>query len=223
VSGFSWVGSPAATELEQATLDWVASLLGLPDAFSHRRSGDVGGGVIQGTASEAVLVTLLAARARVLGPPPAMGGAEQGGGGAEPGGPSWGAGDGPRLVAYASAQAHSCVRKACMVAGVEHFREVPVREADAWGMQAADLRSLMAADRDRGLLPAFVCATFGTTGTSAVDDVAGVARVAREFGAWVHVDAAYAGAALMLPEVREATAGALGGLEGVDSFDFNPQ
>jgi len=207
VIGFNWLASPAATELEQSVLDWLAQLIGLPDAFLSR-SGK-GGGVIQGTASEAALVALLAARARITGAPPASPGAQ-----ADAGSP----GDEWRLVAYASDQAHSCVRKACMVAGVRHFRAVHTRAEDHHCMRADDLAAAVKEDLERGLIPAFVCASLGTTSSAAVDDIAGLARVAQEHGMWLHVDAAYAGAAMVLPEMRHH----MKGVELADSFDFNP-
>lgn len=205
VIGFSWIGSPAATELEQVAMDMLASLIGLPDTFKCRcvalaplqsaetpsrvvtslprsasspspRSSGTGGGVIQGTASEAALVAMLAARARILGPPPAS----------SPEAPpetlrdiTLGGSRELALVAYASDQAHSCVRKACMVAGVRHYRSVPTREEDGWAMTGAALKRAVEADMARGLTPAFVCCTLGTTGCGSVDRIAECAEVAQ--------------------------------------------
>ncbi|GIL59409.1 hypothetical protein Vafri_14094 [Volvox africanus] len=113
--GFSWAASPVSTELEMAMMDWLAELCGLPASFRCNGGSGPGGGVIQGTASEAAVVALLAARARALR-------------GKSPG-------DKLKLVAYASDQAHSCFRKACMVVGIDHVRSLPTREEDNWELR----------------------------------------------------------------------------------------
>ncbi len=235
--GFSWASCPAGTELESIVLDWLADALALPAAFRTHHDGEEGGGargpgggVIQCTASDAVLVALLAAKARALG----------GWVAAAPGGGGGGAGDAAaalaatRLVAYTSDQAHSCVRKACMVAGIAHLRELPTREEDGWSLRAPALEAALAADAAAGLTPCFVVATIGTTATCAVDDVAGIgACLATSFpeeeggggggGApgrpWLHVDGAYAGTAAVCPEHRPQPAWA--GLSSADSFSTN--
>lgn len=201
--GFSWAASPACTELETITTDWLAELIGLPQDF---QSAGAGGGVIQGSASEATLVALLAARARALARLQSPDISDD----------SLAA----RLVVYASDQAHSSVRKAAMVAGVQPacFRAV----ASLPGSMAVSVEALQAAmaeDVAAGRVPCFVVATLGTTSSGAFDDLAGVVAAAREHAAWVHVDAAWAGSAFICPELR---AGRLDGVEGVDSFDFNP-
>ncbi|KXZ45278.1 hypothetical protein GPECTOR_56g374 [Gonium pectorale] len=208
--GFSWAASPVSTELEMAMMDWLAELCGLPAAFRCNGGAGPGGGVIQGTTSEAVLVALLAARARALR------GRVQA--------------DKLRLVAYSSDQAHSCFRKACMVAGVDHVRMLPTSAEHNWELQPEVLQAAIDADLAAGLLPCFVMATIGTTSSCAVDPVARLAPVAARrvsnglgraggCGAWLHVDAAYAGAAALLPEQRSAHFGDLG---AVDSYSFNP-
>jgi glutamate/tyrosine decarboxylase-like PLP-dependent enzyme len=178
-------------------MDWLAQLCGLPPAFLTA-SGGAGGGVIQGTSSEAVVVALLAARARSLRGRPAA--------------------DALRLVAYGSTQTHSCYQKACRIVGIQHTRTLPTRAEDGWALRAADLRAAMAADAAAGLIPCFLVATIGTTSSCAVDEVGPLAAVAGAFGAWTHVDAAYAGAASILPEQRPH----FEGLEAVDSYSFNP-
>jgi len=171
VQGMLWSTSPACTELETHVLDWLVEMLDLPDRF---RSDGRGGGVLQDTASSAVLCALLAARERCAGEP----------------------------VAYTSTQTHSSVEKAARIAGLgaEHLRAVAVD--DAFAMDPAALRAAMRADRDAGLAPAFVCATLGTTSSHAFDPVPAVAEVCAEFGAWLHVDAAHAGTAALCPEFR---------------------
>ncbi|KAK2077774.1 hypothetical protein QBZ16_004622 [Prototheca wickerhamii] len=196
IIGFSWNGSPAATELETVVLDWFARFLNLPDCFLSS-GGSGGGGVIQGSASEACLVALLAARTRALKQR-----------GAAPG----------SLVAYATDQSHSCVKKACMIAGVEHLRLVETRGADGWALDPATLEAAMTADEAAGLHPFFLNTLIGTTSTAAVDPVADVAAVAARHGAWTHVDAAYAGVFACLPEQH---AQHFQGLEAADSIATN--
>lgn len=203
VQGMLWSTSPACTELETRVLDWLAELVGLPEAFRSTAPG--GGGVIQGTASEAELVAMVAARERVRRT----------------------GGEGP-LVAYASTQAHSAFHKAAVVAGVarsvedqEHLRLV---ETDGgYALRPERLEEMIREDQAAGRRPFFVCATLGTTSSGAVDDLRAVEEVLERTGftaagGWLHVDAAWAGAALVCPEHR----GMLAGVERADSFAFNP-
>ncbi|GIM15937.1 hypothetical protein Vretimale_18591 [Volvox reticuliferus] len=197
--GFSWAASPVSTELEMAMMDWLAELCGLPASFRCNGGTGPGGGVIQGTASEAAVVALLAARARALrGKPP---------------------GDKLKLVAYASDQAHSCFRKACMVVGIDHIRSLPTRAVDNWELRPEVLQAAISADLSEGLIPCFVMATIGTTSSCAVDPVGRLAEVATSNDCWLHVDAAYAGSAAILPEQRVIH---FRGLDQVDSYSFNP-
>ena len=199
VQGMLWATSPAATELETHVLDWLAGLLGLPERF---RSSGAGGAVIQHSASDAALVALLAALHRASG------------GATERAGVSGG-----RYAVYTSQQTHSSVEKACRIAGLGSgaLRKVEVDPAT----QAAapeHLRGLLAADRDAGITPVLVVASVGTTGTGAVDPVAELAALAREYGAWLHVDAAWAGVAAVAPEFRWLN----DGLDLADSYCTNP-
>ncbi|HEX6643469.1 MAG TPA: pyridoxal-dependent decarboxylase, partial [Gemmatimonadales bacterium] len=189
----SWQTSPAATELEQVTMRWLRDLLGLPAEFT---------GVIQDTASSATLVALLSARERATGF-------------------AWGAGGPPAglaLAVYASGEAHSSVAKGVKLAGygAAMLRVVPVDEEFA--MRPDALAAAIEADVRAGIRPACVVATIGTTSSTAVDPVPAVADIARRHGAWLHVDAAYAGAAAMLPECRHH----FEGVELADSFVMNP-
>jgi len=207
VQGMLWATSPACTEVETRVLDWMAHAIGLPERFL---SSGPGGGVIQGTASEAVLVALVAARhrARLRG----MSGAP---------------------VVYASSQAHSSIVKAAVIAGVADdvrargglvgggVRLIPV-DADL-RMDPAALARAIDDDRAGGRLPLLACATVGTTGTMAIDDVEAAGRVCAERSVWLHVDAAMAGSACICPEHRVLLTGPGGtGLERVDSLCFNP-
>lgn len=196
VQGMLWVTSPACTELETHVLDWVVEMLGLPESF---RSGK-GGGVILDSASSAALTALVAARERATGYRTREEGIDG------------------RLVCYASNQAHSSVEKAMMVAGLgrEHLRLVDVDESFA--MRPDDLRRLIAEDVAAGLVPAFVVATIGTTSSTAMDPLPEIGAIAREFGAWFHVDGALAGTAAVCPEFRWIQ----NGLELADSYAFNP-
>lgn len=195
--GFSHQASPVGTEMEEVMLDWLAKACGLPTRF-HVGAPGPGGGVIQGTSSEAVLVALLAARARTMrGRPPE---------------------DALRLVAYASDQTHFCYDKACRIGAVRHVRHVATTLDADWALRADDLAHAMRRDVEDGLIPFFVVATVGTTATCAVDPIAAVVEVATMHSAYVHVDAAYAGSAALAPELRHLFAG----LEGVDSYSFNP-
>lgn len=192
VQGMLWATSPACTELETHVLDWMAELLDLPSRF--RSDGD-GGGVIEESASGATLCALLAARWRV-------------------------AGDGPftHLRAYTSTQAHSSIEKAVRIAGLapEQLRTVEVD--DAFAARPDALAAAMEADRAAGLTPFFVVANVGTTSSTAIDPVRALAGVCAPHGAWLHVDAAHAGSALVLPELRWIA----DGLDRADSVCMNP-
>ncbi|GJQ30754.1 MAG: pyridoxal-dependent decarboxylase [Phycisphaerae bacterium] len=222
VQGMLWATSPACTEVEMRVLDWMGEALGLPQAFLFRGGG---GGVIDGTASEAAVGALLAAKGRVLRALPREARREAA----------------TRLVVYASTQAHSSIQKAAMVAGIaldadDHDR-VRLIETDAvYAMRPDQLAEAMRADLAAGLRPCFVCASVGTTGSTAIDPVGEIARVMREVpndgaspthqpppsgregSVWLHVDAAHAGAACVCPEFRRLIAG----VEHADSFTFNP-
>jgi aromatic-L-amino-acid decarboxylase len=194
VQGMLWSTSPACTELETHVLDWMAELLGLPDRF--RSDGD-GGGVIEESASGATLCALLAARWRT-------------------------AGDGPftHLRAYTSSQAHSSIEKAVRIAGLapEQLRTLEVDEADGFALRPDVLAAAMAEDRAAGLTPFFVVANVGTTSSTAIDPVGALADACAAEGAWLHVDAAHAGSALVCPELRWI----VDGLDRADSFCMNP-
>ena len=199
VQGMLWATSPAATELETHVLDWLAELLDLPPAF---HSAGAGGGVIQSTASDAVLCAVLAAIHRASG------------------GRSEHVGVDPRRYAmYTSEQSHSSVEKACRLAGLgtDALRKVDVDPATL-AARPEHLRALIAADVAEGRQPLIVVASVGATGTGAVDPVPELAAIARAAGAWLHVDAAWAGVATVAPEFRWLNAG----LDLVDSYATNP-
>ncbi|XP_031342801.1 aromatic-L-amino-acid decarboxylase-like isoform X2 [Photinus pyralis] len=200
--GFNWITSPACTELEVVTMNWLGKLLGLPEDFLNSAEGP-GGGVIQGSASEATLVGLLAAKEKVVR---LLAKKE----------PSLSEGEiKTKLVAYTSDQANSSVEKAGILASVPmiHLPTGPD------GSLSGDvLRRAIAKDRASGLIPCYVVASLGTTGTCAFDNLEELAVVCKDEDIWLHVDAAYAGAAFVCPEYRHL----MKGIELCDSFNFNP-
>jgi len=198
VQGMSWVTSPACTELESLMLDWMVELLDLPPTF--RTDGGSGGGVIQGSASEATLVAIMAARWR------ATGGAVNRDGATE------------RLVAYATSQAHSSVEKGLRIAGIGTDRLRIVAHDSSFAMRPDALAELIEADQAAGLVPCFVCSTHGTTSSMAFDPTAELAPICADASAWLHVDAAMSGIAALAPEHRWVN----DGLAGADSYCTNP-
>ena len=198
VQGMSWVTSPACTEVETLMMDWMQELLGLPDAF--RSNSATGGGVIHGSASEATLTSILAARWR------ATGGAVNTDG------------DTTHLVAYATSQAHSSIEKGLRIAGIGTTRLRVVSHDASFAMVPADLERLLVADREAGLTPFWVCATRGTTSSMAFDPLPEIGAIARREGLWLHVDAAMSGIAALAPEQRWVN----DGMHFADSYCTNP-
>ncbi len=190
VQGMLWSTSPAATEIESKVLDWLVDLMDLPQDW---KSTGPGGGVIQMSASDATHAVLVVARHRTR----VTAAAED-------------------MVVYGSSQAHSSVEKGCTIAGIGHFRVVDVD--DEFAMDVDSLRRLIEADVKAGLTPIAVVSVIGTTATTAVDPVGEVSVVAKDYGLWHHVDAAYAGTAMLAPEFRYHQAG----VASVDSYSFNP-
>jgi aromatic-L-amino-acid/L-tryptophan decarboxylase len=192
--GMLWSTSPAVTEVEQVLLDGFAGALGLADEFTF---GGGGGGCIQDSASSASLVALLAALHRTSGG-------------------SWrDTGVDGRERVYLTAETHSSVAKAARVAGLgSGALHVVEPSPGRFDMSPDALAAAMAADVAAGRRPVMVCATVGSTGTGAVDRLREIGAVARAHGAWVHVDAAWAGVAALCPEHRSL----LDGVELADSF-----
>jgi aromatic-L-amino-acid decarboxylase len=197
VQGMLWATSPACTELETRVLDWVVEMLGLPGKF---KSAGAGGGVIQDSASSAVLCALLAARERATG----LMTNEKGCGG--------------RLVAYTSPHAHSSVEKAVKVAGLGR-KNLRLIEADqTCAIRVDQLAAQITKDKVAGLQPCFVSATAGTTSSNGFDPLPKIGQVCREQNLWLHVDGAMCGTAALCPEFRYIH----NGLELADSYAFNP-
>jgi aromatic-L-amino-acid decarboxylase len=187
VQGMSWVTSPAATELEQHLMDWFAELLGLPESF---RSTGTGGGVVQDSSSGANLVALLAALHRASGGATVRHGVVS-----------------EEYTVYVSAETHSSMEKAVRIAGLG-TDAVRIVEVDGdLAMRPAALAARLERDTARGLRPVLLCATVGTTSTTAVDPLAELGPICHKYGVWLHVDAAYAGVSAVVPELRPLQAG----------------
>jgi aromatic-L-amino-acid decarboxylase len=186
-----WQTSPAAAELEEVVLEWLRQMLGLPEGMT---------GVIQDTASTATLVALLTAREKSTNFEANREGLKK------------------PLMVYASEEAHSSIEKGVKIAGYgrENLRTIPTDESFA--MIPSKLEDAVKADKKKGLQPACVIATLGTTSSSAVDPLVPIGEICQRHGLWLHVDAAYAGTAAILPEKRWIVEGA----ENADSFVFNP-
>jgi aromatic-L-amino-acid/L-tryptophan decarboxylase len=190
-----WRTSPAATELEAVTLGWLRQLIGLPAAFE---------GVIYDTASIATMHALVAAREAAVADVRARGLA--------------GRSDVPRMAVYCSDQTHSSIDKAVIAIGLGHdaLRKIPTD--DEFRMRVEALRDAIARDRTDGVLPIAVVPTVGTTSTTSIDPVVQIADVCASEQIWMHVDAAYGGAAAMLPSHAHVLAGA----GRADSLVVNP-
>lgn len=194
VLGLTWQSSPAVTELEEVVTDWVRQMVDLPPSFS---------GVIQDTASTSTLVALVCARERASGYAIGRGGLH---------------GEPQPLRVYVSAHSHSSVEKGALLAdfGRNNLRLVP---CDAeYAMKPDALEAMIREDQLAGHRPAAIVATVGTTTTTAMDPLTPIAAVAQRHGVWLHVDAAMAGSAMILPECR----GLWAGVEMADSVVVNP-
>lgn len=188
----SWITSPAAAELEESMMEWLREMLDLPQNFT---------GVIQDTASTATLGALLTAREKASN----FQVNEKGLGHY-------------KFTVYSSTQAHSSIEKAVRIAGIgsENLRKIAVDENFA--MIPEQLEKSINEDIKNGFTPLFIVSALGTTSSTAIDPIDAIGDVAQKYNIWHHVDAAYAGTALVLPEMRWMSKG----LEKADSFVFNP-
>lgn len=204
---FNWICSPAVTELETVMLDWMADLFNLPECY---KSSSNGGGVLQGSASEAIVTTMIAARDRYLRD------ATKDIADEKERDDAFYTRRG-KLVALGSTTTHSSTQKAAQIAGVR-FMAVPAPEEHGYRMVGSTLRETLERCRVEGLEPFYLTATLGTTATCAIDDFPSIATVTASHPTiWVHVDAAYAGVALILPEYKHHTAP----FAAFDSFNTN--
>ncbi|KAB0795491.1 hypothetical protein PPYR_12330 [Photinus pyralis] len=202
--GFSWAASPACTELETIVMDWLGKAIGLPADFITHNRHSTGGGVIQSSASECVLVTMLAARNQAikylkqnnsyLDDSSFL----------------------PKLVAYCSKEAHSCVEKAALILLVR----LKILDADDNGSLRGDtLKKAIEEDEAMGLTPFFVSTTLGSTSCCSFDNLQELGPICKSQPCvWLHVDGAYAGNAFICPELKPLMAG----IEYADSFNTNP-
>ncbi len=195
VNNMLWLTSPAATELELRTVDWLRQLMGLGDGWF---------GEITDTASISTLYALAAAREAADLDVRTRGMA--------------GRSDLPALRVYTSAHAHSSVEKAVITLGLGHENVVKIPVDAAYRMRPELLREALQRDVDAGYRPLAVVATVGTTSTSSIDSVREIVPIARAFGCWVHVDGAYGGPAAIVPELRWL----LDGVDAADSLVVNP-
>lgn len=196
VNAMLWETCPAATELEALVMDWLRQMLGLPNDFR---------GVIQDTASTGTLCALVCARERLTNF------------GINARGFAEGARGGPLRV-YASKEAHSSVEKGAKIAGFGATNVVAIHVDDAYAMDPRDLESRITADKASGFRPCCIVATVGTTSSTAIDPLVPIAAIAERHSLWLHVDAALAGSAAILPEKRWL----LDGAQTADSLIFNP-
>ncbi|KAI9700664.1 MAG: hypothetical protein M1836_002033 [Candelina mexicana] len=205
-AAFNWLCSPAITELETIVLDWLAKILALPECFLS--SGE-GGGVIQGSASEATVTVMVAARDRYLRNATKDREGEE---------KDKITGElRAKLVALGSEMSHSSAQKAALIAGVK-YRDVPTKKEDNFRMMGDAFRQTLEQCKREGLIPFWLMANLGTTATCAVDDFEGIAKTLKDYPeVWTHVDAAYAGAALVCEEYQHYSKH----LAAFDSFDVN--
>lgn len=192
-----WQTSPAASEMEDQVTEWLRQMMNLPESFR---------GVIQDSATSATLVALLTAREQAT---------------------DWAANEsglcelgrtGTGLAVYCSEEAHSSIEKGLKVAGYGRNSLRKIHTDTDLAMDATHLREVIQQDLDQGIKPAAVVASIGGTSVGAVDDLEQVGKVCKEFAIWLHVDAAWAGSAMILPELQHHLVGA----EYVDSLVFNP-
>jgi len=194
VLGLSWQACPALTEVEEVTTDWMRQMVGLSPAWS---------GVIQDTASTCTLVALMCARERATNYGLSRGGLQS---------------EAQPLVVYTSQHSHSSVDKAALLAGFGRENVHGVEHDANYAMRPEALEERVQRDIAAGLKPCAVVATTGTTTSTAIDPVEGIARIAEKYGIWLHVDAAMAGSAMILPECRSMWQG----IEAADSLVLNP-
>lgn len=188
-----WETSPAAAELEEKMMIWLRDMIGLPSVFE---------GVIQDSASTATLTAILTAREKTTGFSGNIEGIRESG----------------ILRVYCSGQTHSSVEKGVKISGIGKKNLFKVAVKDDFSMDHEKLKEAIFADKKNGFIPCCVVATLGSTGTTAVDNLKAIGVICRENNVWLHVDAAMAGTALILPEFQWM----LEGKEYIDSFVFNP-
>lgn len=187
-----WETSPAATELEEKVMDWLRDMIGLPNNFK---------GVIQDTASTSTLVSILSARENFTNYTINESGFES-----------------RKFRVYCSTETHSSIEKAVKISGIGKSNLVKIPVDDKFSLMPDLLKESIENDLANGYIPLCTVATLGTTGSTAVDSIKEIGKVCKEYNIWLHIDAAFLGSALILPEYRWM----LEGIEYTDSFVFNP-
>lgn len=187
-----WETSPAATELEEKVINWLKQMTGLPEGFE---------GVIQDTASTATLTAILTAREKMTGYQINDQGLTSN-----------------RFRIYCSTETHSSIEKAVKIAGLGKKNLEKIKVDENFAMDTLSLENAVKEDIKANLKPLCIVATLGTTGSTAIDPLESIAEIAKKYQIWLHVDAAFAGTALLLEEYRWM----IKGIEHVDSFVFNP-
>ncbi len=192
IQAMSWITSPAATELEIRVMEWLRDLFSLPKSFH---------GVIQDSASSSSMIAVTAAREKATKYHTNNVGLAN-----------------HTLVAYCSTETHSSIEKAIKIIGIgnNNLRKIPVNQDQQMNTDA--LQRCIEEDLQNGLTPFFIAGTFGTTGSTAIDPLKAIARISKKYDLWFHIDAAYAGTALLLPEIRLLAEG----IEEADSIVINP-
>lgn len=193
VQNMKWETSPAATELEELVMNWLKQMTGLPDSFA---------GVIQDTASTSTLAALITAREKYSDFKINQ----------------YGFVNFENLRVYCSSEAHSSIEKAVKIAGIGRNNLVKIKVDADFKMIPSELENAIKFDLEKGFKPICVVAALGTTGSTAVDPLYEISAICQKYNLWLHVDAAYAGSALILPEYRWM----IKGVERADSFVFNP-
>lgn len=188
-----WETSPAAAELEEKVMNWLKIMLGLPENWS---------GVIQDTASTSTLAAILTAREKYSDFKVNQSGLK----------------DFKQFRIYCSTETHSSIEKAVKIAGIGKDNLVKVECNDDFSIDAEKLEAKIESDTKNGMVPLCIVGTLGTTGSTAVDDLNKLAEIKKKYNLWLHVDAAFLGSALILPEFRWMVKG----IEDADSFVFNP-
>lgn len=187
-----WETSPAATELEEKVMDWLRDMIGLPNDFK---------GVIQDTASTSTLVSILSARENFSNYAINESGF-----------------DCTKYRVYCSTETHSSIEKAVKISGIGKSNLVKISVDEKFSLIPALLKESIENDLAKGYAPLCTVATIGTTGSTAVDSIKEIGKICKEYHIWLHIDAAFLGSALILPEYRWM----LDGIEYADSFVFNP-
>tara|TARA_B100001996_G_scaffold170707_1_gene130228 strand:- start:93 stop:1526 length:1434 start_codon:yes stop_codon:yes gene_type:complete len=197
IVGMLWETSPSCTEVETHVLDWLVDMMGMPEKF---KSNTIGGGVIQDTASSSTLVSLIGAREYASRGEFNSNAAKS------------------KLTSYVSSHSHSSIEKAVKIAGLGKNSLRVIGVDKNYAMIPKKLEEQIEIDISNGFTPTFVCASVGTTNTTAMDPISDIGKICQKYDIWLHVDAAMAGSAALCPEYRHIQEG----LEYANSYTFNP-